>query len=670
MPLLVVTDLGKSYGGTSVLAGASFALEPGEKVGLVGRNGVGKTTVLRLLAGLDTPDRGTLSVRTGSVVAYLPQEPDVDATHTLWEEVAAAFSGLAALERHLADAETRLAAPEVHGDTARLGAALEAYGRLRDQFETKGGFTYEAEIRRTLRGLDFTEDQFHQPLASMSGGQRARAALARVLLSAPDLLLLDEPTNHLDLDALEWLQGWLKEYRGALLLVSHDRYLLDAVTTRTLDLEDGRIVDYPGNYAYFVTERNARRERQQETFERQQEEIASLKEYIRRHRAGQKSRQAKSREKRLARIEPAEAPRVHRTLSFRLETPRRTPQVVLRFSNVTKRFGPVEVLRGVTFALHRGEKAGLIGPNGAGKTTLLRLAVGQEAATTGIVELGSGVRVGYFTQHADEMLDLSRTVLDEVLGTRHATPEQVRTLLGRFLFSGDAVYKKVGQLSGGERRRVALANLVLDRPDLLLLDEPTTHLDLPAMEALEAGLHAFPGAMILITHDRYLLDRITSRLLVLRDGTLAAVPGPYHAYREAVASASAAAGSAREWQSPDGGPRAEPQRVADSSRAPAERASRQQPRGSQSGADRTREGRRGGAGRRPSRPAGSSADEIITRIGALEQELKDLSRLMGDPELYRDAARARQTVERYEEVSATLESLYAALDTADGEAHA
>jgi ATP-binding cassette, subfamily F, member 3 len=670
MPLLVVADLTKSYGGLPVLAGTSFALEPGEKVGLVGRNGVGKTTVLRLLAGLDTADGGTFSVRSGAVVAYLPQEPDVDPTHTLWEEAAAAFSSLTALERHLADAERRMAAPEVHGDTSRLGAALEAYGRLRDQFETQGGFTYEAEIRRTLRGLDFTEDQFPQPLASMSGGQLARAALARILLSAPDLLLLDEPTNHLDLDALEWLQSWLGEYRGALLLVSHDRYLLDAVTTRTLDLEGGHIVDYPGNYAYFVTERNARRERQQETFERQQEEIASLKEYIRRHRAGQKSRQAKSREKRLARIEPLEAPRVHRTLSFRLDTPRRTPQVVLRFSHVTKRFGPTEVLRDVTLALHRGEKAGLIGPNGAGKTTLLRLAVGQDAVTAGSVELGTGVRVGYFTQHAEEMLDLSQTVLEEVLGGRPVTPEQVRTLLGRFLFSGDAVHKKVGQLSGGERRRVALAKLVLDRPDLLLLDEPTTHLDLLAMEALEAGLHTFPGAMILVTHDRYLLDRVTSRLLVLRDGTLTAVPGSYHSYREAVASPSAASGSARESQPRDGNPRTAPQRVADSSREPAERASRREPRGSQSGAQRTHEGGRGGAKRRPSRASGSSADDIITRIGALEQELKDLSRLMGDPELYRDAVRARQTLERYEEVNTTLESLYAALDAADGEAHA
>ncbi len=651
MPLLVATDLTKSYGDVSVLAGVSFALEPGEKVGLVGRNGVGKTTVLRLLAGLDAPDRGAVSVRAEAVVGYLPQEPDVNAAHTPWEEAAAAFAGLAAVRRRLAEAEAHMATPEVHEDEARLAAALEEYGRLQDQFETQGGFTYEAEIHRTLRGLDFTEDQFHQPFASMSGGQRARAALARLLLSAPALLLLDEPANHLDLDALEWLQTFLQEYRGTVLLVSHDRYLLDAVTERTLDLEDGRLDDYPGNYSYFAPEKVARQERQQEAFDRQQEEITTLKAYIRRYHAGQKSRQAKSREKRLARIQPVEAPRSHRTLSFHLDSSRRGPQIVLRLSQVTKQYGPVTVLRELNFEVHRGEKLGLIGPNGAGKTTVLRLAAGLEQPTSGVVGLGLGVRLGYFAQHTDEMLDLNRTVLDEVLGTRRVTPEQVRAHLGRFLFSGDAVYKKVGQLSGGERRRVALAKLVLDRPDLLLLDEPTTHLDLPSMETLEAGLRAFPGAIILVTHDRYLLDHVTSRLLVLRDGKITAVPGPYHAYREALAAAS-----------PPGARPPSTRRVVEPLAAPAADAA----------GGRKAEHRGRARARRTStpRPGGPDLDEIITRIGVLEQELSDLSRVMGDPELYRDAARARQTVERYEEVSAALESLYAALEAADGHSHA
>ncbi|HLJ58530.1 MAG TPA: ABC-F family ATP-binding cassette domain-containing protein [bacterium] len=649
MPLLSVSNLTKTYGGVTVLAGVAFAIEPGDKVGLVGRNGAGKTTVLRLLARLDTPDDGAVAVRPGAGVGYLAQLPDTSDGHTLWEEAAGAFYGLRQIERRLHEAEVRLAAPEVHGDDALLAEALEEYGRLRDRFETTGGFTYEAEIRRTLAGLGFRESQYTQSLASMSGGQQSRAALARLLLSAPDLLLLDEPTNHLDLEALEWLQEFLVEYRGAVLLVSHDRYLLDAATTRTLELDGGRIDEYPGNYSYYATERVARHARQQEAFERQQEEIEALKEYIRRNHAGQNARQAKSREKRLARIQPVEAPKTARTLSFRLDTPRRGPQVVLRARNVTKRFGHAEVLRHVSFEIRRGEKVGLIGPNGTGKTTLLRIVTGAEPPTFGTVEPGPGVRFGYFAQHAEETLDLERTVLDEVLGERRMSPEQVRTLLGRFLFSGETAYKRVGQLSGGERRRVALAKLVLDRPDLLLLDEPTTHLDLPSLEALEGALRAFPGAVLIVSHDRYLLDHIAERLLVLGNGELTAAAGPYHAYRGALAARGSAPATA-----------AAPSRArGDGDPAPAAKA---EVSASAGGERRETRSRPAAVARRV---AGPSADELVARIGGLEREQADLSRLMGDPELYRDADRARLTVRRYEEVSAALETLYAELESAE-----
>ena len=637
MPVLSASNLTKSFGGTPVLAGVSFAIERGEKIGLVGRNGAGKTTVLRLLAGLEQPDGGAVTLRPGARAGYLAQLPDIVEGHTLWEEGAAAFAGLRHVERRLADAEARLASPEVHGDDAKLEAALDEYGRLRDRFETTGGFTYEAEIRRTLVGLGFDEAQFRQPLASMSGGQRSRAALARLLLSGPDVLLLDEPTNHLDLEALEWLQGFLAQARGALVLVSHDRYLLDAVTSRTLELDEGRIDEYPGNYSYYATERVGRRAQQQEAFDRQQEEIESLKEYIRRNHAGQNARQAKSREKRLAKIQPIAAPRNARTLSLRLDTPRRGPQLVLRLRNVTKRFGEREVLRHVSFEIRRGEKVGIIGPNGTGKTTLLRIAAGLEPPSSGTVDLGPGVRLGYFAQHAEESLDRDRTVLDEVLGSRPLSPEQVRTLLGRFLFSGETAYKRIGQLSGGERRRVAMAKLVLDRPDVLLLDEPTTHLDLPSLEALEGALHAFSGAVALASHDRYLLDRVATRLLVVGNGALEEAAGPYHAYREALAARAAAPRATAPEHRPPERP-ATPEPTAPAARVPA-----------------------------PTRPAasrrvGSDAADLVAKIAALEGEQADLSRLMGDPELYRDAERARRTVQRYEEVSAELESLYADLE--------
>jgi ATP-binding cassette, subfamily F, member 3 len=654
MPLLLTADLTKSYGGTQVLTGVSLALEPGEKVALVGRNGVGKTTLLRILAGLETPDSGSRTLAGAATVGYLAQDPTVDESRTLWDEAAAPFAELAAAERRLADLETQLAAPEVHGDDARLSGALEEYGRLRDQFETRGGFTYEAEVRRVLSGLEFREEQFSQPLASMSGGQRSRAALARLLLSAPDLILLDEPTNHLDLDGQEWLEAFLTQYAGAVVLVSHDRFLLDAVTTRTLELEDGRLEEYPGNYSYYAVERVERHARAQEAFERQQEEIEGLKAYIRRYHAGQKSRQAKSREKRLSKIQPVAAPRTHRTASIRLDAPRRNPQVVLRLRGVTKRFGEVEVLQGVNLEVRRGEKIGLIGPNGAGKTTLLRLIARLDEPTAGHVDVAPGMRIGYFAQHSEETLDLNQTVLDEVLGARPVSPAQVRTFLGRFLFSGDDVHKKVAKLSGGERRRVVLAKLVLDRPDVLLLDEPTTHLDLTTLEVLEAALRGFPGAMLFVSHDRYLLDRLAERLLLLGAGTMQSIAGPYHKYRAAL-TGPPPPGPQREPAGPPG-PTSRPAALDGS-------ATGMRPSKKDSAAPR-------GPSRSGRVESGPSADEIVKKIAVLEQEMGDLSRLMGDPELYRDVARARQTVQRYEEVTAALESLYDELDESGGIGHA
>jgi ATP-binding cassette, subfamily F, member 3 len=658
MPLLHAANLAKSYGSLQVLADVSFALEPKEKVALIGRNGVGKTTLLRILAGLEAPDRGTRALAGGTTLGYLPQDPSVDESRTLWDEASAPFEHLAAAERRLADLEAQLAAPEVHSDDARLSGALEEYGRLRDQFETRGGFTYEAEVRRTLSGLEFREEQFHQSLSSMSGGQRSRAALARLLLSAPDLLLLDEPTNHLDLDGQEWLEAFLRQYAGAVVLVSHDRFLLDAVTTRTLELEDGRLEEYPGNYSYYVTERVERRARQEEAFERQQEEVENLKAYIRRYHAGQKSRQAKSREKRLARIQPVAAPRDHRAAAIRLEAPRRTPNVVLRLRGVTKRYGDVEVLRGATIEVRRGEKVGLIGPNGAGKTTLLRIIARIEEPTSGRVEPAAGIRIGYFAQHSEETLDLDRVVLDEVLGAHAVTPALVRTLLGRFLFSGDDVYKKVGQLSGGERRRILLAKLVLDRPDVLLLDEPTTHLDLTTLEGLESALRAFPGAMLFVSHDRYFLDRLADRLLLLGDGTVRSIAGPYHKYRETLTAAPPKASPREPAEA-----KAQGSDVALGAKQPIQAVDRRAPGVRPFG--RTPLPPRGASRPRPAKPA-VLEEEIMLKIAALEQEMTDLGRVMGDPELYRDASRARHTVQRYEEVTATLESLYAKLEEDGG----
>lgn len=639
MALVTATQIIKSVGGVPLLAGVSLSLEPGEKVGLVGRNGAGKSTLLRILAGREEADGGTVWVRPGARVGYLPQLPEGDGQRTVWAEALLAFSRVRTLEGRLAALEARLSEREVQAESGLLHEVLEEYGRVREEYERSGGFTYEASARRALRGLGFREDQFSMRLVTLSGGQRSRATLARLLLEAPDLLLLDEPTNHLDLDALEWLQETLAQYRGAVLLSSHDRALLDAVTTRTLELDKGRLEDYPGPYSFFVVERESRRARQQEAFKRHQAEVASLRAFIDRYRAGQRSRQAKSREKRLAKLPRIEPPRTARTLSFQLEAPRRAPSTVVRVRGLSKAFGSQVVLQDVTFEVRRGDRVALIGPNGAGKTTLLRILGGLDAPSRGLVEVTPGVRIGYFAQDSDETLDPTRTVLEEALGTRPLQPDRVRTVLGRFLFSGEDALKKVGQLSGGERQRLALVKLVLDRPDLLLLDEPTTHLDLPSVEAVEEALLAYPGALVLVSHDRALVDCVAHRLLVLTDGRLEEFQGPYHRYRDAQATGDG-----------DDGPAEIRPRPPVSGSVPSS-----PPRARKSG---------------PSPKAGTAVDDLVDRITRLEEEQAHLGRLMGDPELYRDAARARETIGRYEEVSRALEALYLELAEAEEQARA
>ncbi|MGH2373875.1 MAG: ABC-F family ATP-binding cassette domain-containing protein, partial [bacterium] len=525
MPILTVTEVAKSHADLEILSGVTFSLEPKERAALIGRNGSGKTTLLRLLAGLDAPDRGRVGLAGWARVAYLPQTPEGPSATTVLAHVLAGAADVRALEARVQELEHLMATPEVHGDPLRLRSVMDDYARAREHFEHAGGFTLEVRARTVLSGLGFNEGDHARPLGVLSGGWRVRAELARVLLTEPDLLLLDEPTNHLDLAATEWLEGYLTAFPGACIVVSHDRYLLDAVTSRTLDLEGGRVEAYPGAYSTYVQLKAEKARLQQEAWERQLDEVEKLKDFIRRYKAGQRAAQAHSREKMLARIEAdaIERPRAERAMRVRADTTRRSGRIVVRLQRVTKRFDDegntagVEVLSDVSLEIHRGERTGLLGPNGAGKSTLLRLIAGLDAPTSGIVTLGTGVHPTYFAQESAEDLDLDGTVLDELLADRPLTPEQVRTYLGRFLFSGEDVYKRVGMLSGGERQRLSLAKLLLDEPNLLLLDEPTNHLDIPSREALEEALGEFPGTMIVATHDRYLLERLATRILTVDD---------------------------------------------------------------------------------------------------------------------------------------------------------
>jgi ATP-binding cassette subfamily F protein 3 len=620
MPLLSVTDLARAYGDQRILSGATFTIEANERAALIGRNGAGKTTLLRLIAGLEPPDRGRVSLARWARVAYLPQTPHGPSEASVLRHVLSGAADVHALEARLRDLEHLMAEPQVHDDPARLEAVMDEYAHLRQHFEHAGGFTLDVRAKIVLTGLGFREPDYDRPLGALSGGWRVRAELARALLGEPDLLLLDEPTNHLDLAAIEWLEDYLKSFAGACIIVSHDRYLLDAVTSRTLELEAGRLESYPGPYSAYLRLKAERVRKQQEAWERQQEEMARLQDYIRRYKAGQRAAQARSREKTLARVEAeaVAAPHRQRALRMKLSSAPTSGRMVAKLKNVSKAFDGFEVLSGVNLEISRGDRVGLLGPNGAGKSTLLRLVAGLESPTSGTVILGSGVHPRYFAQESTQALDVESTVLDAVLGDRPMSPEQVRTYLGRFLFTGDDAFKRIGMLSGGERQRLLLATLLLDEPNLLLLDEPTNHLDVASREALEAALREFPGTILVATHDRYLLERLATRILIVEDRGVSDFKGTYHELRER---------RRRQAAQPRG------RRATDRPRAP-------------------------GEGSRAVEPPRPTFDQIAARLAAAEQDLKDAATWLGDPDLYRDPERARTMRVRYEAAERRIAELY------------
>jgi ATP-binding cassette subfamily F protein 3 len=640
VPILTVQDITKIYAGEPVFGGVTFSLEPKEKVALIGRNGSGKTTLLRLLAGLDEPDRGRVWLERWVRPAYIAQVPSAAEEMPVLAYVLTGAADVQALDARLRELEHLMAVPAVHDDPGRLAAVMAEYASVRDHFEHAGGFTVDTAARSVLTGLGFRDGDFARSIGELSGGWRVRAELGRALLMEPDLLLLDEPTNHLDLDATEWLEAYLQSFPGAMIVVSHDRYLLDAVTSRTLEVEDGAVTSYPGSYTAFAALKSERVRRESELYERQQEEVAKLQAYIRRYKAGNRATQAKSREKMLARVrsQEHEKPRGRGAMRVRVETHRTSGRLVARLTGVGKRYDGRAVLSGIGLEVHRGDRIGLLGSNGAGKTTLLRLIAGAEEPTDGTVALGAGVQARYFAQEATEVLDAERTVLDEILGDRPMTPEDVRTYLGRFLFSGDDVYKRVRMLSGGERQRLSLAKLLLDRPNFLLLDEPTNHLDIPSREALEQALLEYTGTIILATHDRYLLERIATRIVTIADGALSDFQGTYREWR-------------RRLRSPASGIR----RPGSGGRRPASGPRTQDP---------------GHSGLHGAPPAAPTFEEVAAKIDATERELEDAGRGLSDPETYRDPERIRLLRARYDAAAARLEDLYNVLVAAEGRGNA
>src|SRR5216683_4382756 len=535
MPIVSVIQVGKSFGAERVFAGVSFQVDEQDRVGLVGPNGAGKSTLLNLLAGREEPDEGTIARNRNLRIGYLTQHTDFHPHNTLREEMLTVFAEVQAWEHALSELALQLEATSSGDNNVAHEELLQRYDELQTRFEHAGGYTYEHRVSQVLDGLGFTREQQGSPIMNLSSGQQTRAALGKLLLQEPDLLLLDEPTNHLDLAALEWLETYLSDWKHAMVVVAHDRYFLDKIVSRTIEMAFGRIEEYPGNYTRYLHLREERMERRLREYEAQQEHITRTEEFIRRYKAGQRSREARGRQKLLNRLERVERPRDFPEMHFEFSPVIDSGQLVLSTQKLAVGYAnpgsePATLVHVADLELLRGDRVGLLGPNGSGKTTLLRTIIGELPPTSGHVYPGHNVRIGYYSQ-THSRLNAQRTIVDEIRQVSALSEEGARSFLGRFLFTGDDVFKPIGALSGGERSRVALALLTLQGSNFLVLDEPTNHLDLQSRQFLEEVLGEFEGTLLFVSHDRYFIDRLATKVWVIEDRVLIPYLGNYTEYR-------------------------------------------------------------------------------------------------------------------------------------------
>jgi len=526
MSIVSASRLGVSYGAHDIFSDINIDVPAGAKIALVGPNGSGKTSLLRVMARLDRPSSGQIHWARGLTIGYLPQIPNLPDDGTLWAEMLRVFEYLLGQAVELRQMEALMADP-----TAQKDGIIARYGQALEAFELAGGYTYELEIDKVLTGLGFDETDYDRPLAQLSGGQKTRALLARLLLQKPSLLLLDEPTNHLDIEAVEWLEGYLKDWPGAVVAVAHDRAFLDKVVDRVWELDWARLESYKGNYSQYVALRAERTARREAEYARQQRFIAKEEDFIRRNIAGQRTKEAQGRRKRLARLERVEHPHHRRRVGLDLRSSGRSGDLVLGLYELAvgyERQSPLFTCDEVE--LRRRQRVALIGPNGSGKTTFLRTVMGELKPLWGRLRVGASVRLSYFAQ-ARMDLNHSHTVLDSLLDARDMPISQARSTLGRYLFSGDDAFKRVGDLSGGEQSRLALARLTLQGANVLLLDEPTNHLDIPSQEVLQRALVEFEGTILLVSHDRYLIQGLAATVWAIVDGGLYTFKEGYGEYR-------------------------------------------------------------------------------------------------------------------------------------------
>lgn len=525
MERIRMIGLGKSFGVRQVFSNVSFEIKEGDRIALVGPNGAGKSTLLKCILGIEELDEGQVVMSPVASIGYLQQDVNLgDAS--LAEEIETAWEDVHALENKLQELTTYL---ETHEASE---SDLQRLDYLQNRLEWLGGYDYEQKTKRIVYGLGFTDEDLYKPANAFSGGQKTRINLAKALVRSPDFLFLDEPTNHLDMEMLEWLEGYLSSYRGGILIVSHDRYFMDRIVTGVVELDHHKATTYRGNYSRYVAQREERLKADTIAYEKQQEYIKKTEEYIDKYRAGIKSKMARGRQSQLNRLERLEAPETSHSLDFKFPPAAMSADKVLVLDHVSigyKTDNPI--IDDVSVVVRRGESVALIGPNGAGKSTMVKAIVGELFPTEGHIDIGNRVQVGYFSQEHEELHDRWQ-VVDEIINNYNFTEEKARNVLGSFLFKGDDVFKLVGDLSGGERARLALLKLFLQGDNFLILDEPTNHLDVPTREIVERALQQFGGTCFIISHDRYFLDQVSTRTLVLENKGLTEYLGNYSYYKE------------------------------------------------------------------------------------------------------------------------------------------
>lgn len=638
MPLISVDNLTKYYDTELILDHVSFSIDHRERLGLIGANGTGKTTLCRILMGQEPyEDDSRIHFSRGMTVGYLSQDADFGDLRTPWEVVMAVFPQMARMEAELSRLEQEIARP---GATP-VDALLEEHSRLQAEYEAAGGYEYHRRAAAVLTGLGVAAADFDRELASFSGGERRRVALAQLLLTEPDLLLLDEPTNHLDIEGIEWLEQYLRSYRGAVVVISHDRRFLDAVAQRILELECRRLTEYVGGYSAYVQQKEVRMLTYERTFERQQEELRRQLAFIRWALGTQQEKKVKAAKSRLKLLEKMEyldpPPAQRRKMNLHFEPRMRGGDEVLELRQVGMRFGDTRLFRGVDLFVRRGERVGIVGPNGCGKTTLLRIALGYQQPTEGVARLGRSLEIGYHRQD-DFDLNPDHSVYDEFRELMpQAEQSEIRSIAARFLFVEDDVFKRVGDLSGGEQSRLSLAKLILRRPSVLVLDEPTNHLDIDSRSALEGALRSYQGTLIVVSHDRQFLDNVVNRLLILHDGKATVHEGNWSSW---VAHRARLAAEAEE---------------AAARRREAER--RERYREEKAARERKRKLRKLQGPEEAAEKLPSLA-EVEQRAHYLEGQLAKIRDILGRPESYAQEARIKALEAKYEELSAELGRVY------------